>query len=178
MRKVFLAAVAMLPLAGPAMALPDDACQAEWNRADANRDGVLTAEEARPYLTSMATPPANGQITAKSFMDDCKADRIKLAGTSGSAAPSVSPGATQLGTSQPAPARPATGQTAATDAGAPLSGANSFTEEQARDRIAKAGYASVSALKKDDQGVWRGTASKDGHQVNVAVDYRGNVVTQ
>ena len=33
----------------------------------------------------------------------------------------------------------------------------------------------VSALRKDDQGIWRGTAMKDGKQVNVAVDFRGNI---
>lgn len=65
-----------------------------------------------------------------------------------------------------------------TDMKPPLAGANSFTEEQARDRIAKAGFADVKALKKDDQGVWRGEASKSGAQVSVALDYRGNVVQQ
>ena len=34
----------------------------------------------------------------------------------------------------------------------------------------------VSALTKDDQGIWRGTATKDGKHVKVAVDYKGNVV--
>lgn len=65
-----------------------------------------------------------------------------------------------------------------TDMKPPLAGANSFTEEQARDRIAKAGFADVKALKKDDQGVWRGEASKSGAAVHVALDYRGNVVQQ
>lgn len=60
----------------------------------------------------------------------------------------------------------------------PLAGANSFTEAQARDRISKAGFEDVKELKKDDQGVWRGQASKSGQQVGVALDYRGNVVQQ
>jgi periplasmic protein CpxP/Spy len=60
----------------------------------------------------------------------------------------------------------------------PLSGANSFTEGQARDRITKAGFEDVQTLKKDDQGVWRGQAKKSGQQVNVGLDYRGNVVQQ
>ncbi len=45
----------------------------------------------------------------------------------------------------------------------PLPGANSFTENQARERIAKAGFEDVQGLKKDDQGVWRGQAKKSGH---------------
>lgn len=60
----------------------------------------------------------------------------------------------------------------------PLAGANSFTEAQARDRISKAGFQDVKELKKDEQGIWRGQASKSGQQVGVALDFRGNVVQQ
>jgi len=60
--------------------------------------------------------------------------------------------------------------------GAPVAGANSFTESQAKARIEANGYTNVSALKKDDQSIWRGTATKGGKQVSVALDYQGNVV--
>ena len=60
---------------------------------------------------------------------------------------------------------------------APAEGANSFTEDQARGRLAKAGYSSVSELKKDDNGVWRGSATKAGKKVQVGLDYKGNVTT-
>ena len=56
-------------------------------------------------------------------------------------------------------------------------GRNSFTEAQARGRIAKDGYTSVSKLNKNDNGVWQGTAMKAGAKVNVALDYKGNVTT-
>lgn len=62
------------------------------------------------------------------------------------------------------------------NATAPVEGANSFTEDQARERIVEAGYADVAGLKLDDKGVWRGTAMKDGKTVNVALDYQGNIV--
>lgn len=62
------------------------------------------------------------------------------------------------------------------DAGAPLEGANSFTEAQAKQRAADAGYTAVSTLVKDDRGVWRGTAMKAGKSASIAVDYKGNVV--
>jgi Peptidase propeptide and YPEB domain len=63
------------------------------------------------------------------------------------------------------------------ESGAPLKGANSFTEGQARDRAVAHGYANVSGLKKDDDGIWRGQASaEDGKPVEIAVDYKGNVV--
>jgi hypothetical protein len=64
------------------------------------------------------------------------------------------------------------------DTKAPEAGANSFTEAQAKDRIEKAGFSQVTGLKKDDQGIWRASASKGGAQVNVSVDFRGNVTTQ
>ena len=67
--------------------------------------------------------------------------------------------------------------TAAVEAGAPFEGANSFTEGQAQDRILAAGFSNVSSLAKDDKGVWRGTAQANGKSVNVAVDYKGNVVS-
>ena len=70
--------------------------------------------------------------------------------------PSASP---QTGTQQP-----------------PIAGANSFTEAQAQDRIEKAGFTEVKGLKKDDQGIWRGSAMQSGKQVNVALDFQGNVV--
>ena len=70
----------------------------------------------------------------------------------------------------------ADGDTAASSDAPPLSGANSFTETQARSRIEEGGFADVSGLKKDDHGIWRGTAMKDGKSVNVALDFKGNVV--
>ncbi len=54
-------------------------------------------------------------------------------------------------------------------------GRNSFTEAQARGRIAKGGYTGVSKLVKNQNGVWQGTAMKGGAKVNVALDYKGNV---
>ena len=56
-------------------------------------------------------------------------------------------------------------------------GRNSFTESQAQGRIAKAGYTDVSKLVKNRNGVWQGSAMKDGAKVNVALDYKGNVTT-
>lgn len=58
---------------------------------------------------------------------------------------------------------------------APVEGANSFTEGQARARIEKEGYSKVGGLKMDAKGVWRGTATKGGKQVRVSVDFQGNV---
>lgn len=57
----------------------------------------------------------------------------------------------------------------------PVAGANSFTEGQAKSKIEQAGYTNVTALKKDDNGVWRGKASKGGSSTNVSLDFQGNV---
>jgi len=37
---------------------------------------------------------------------------------------------------------------------------------------------SVSDLKKDGDGIWRASAMQDGKAVQVAIDYKGNVVSQ
>ena len=59
---------------------------------------------------------------------------------------------------------------------APVKGRNSYTEGEAKSRIEKLGFVNVSDLKKDDNGVWRGRAMKDGRQVEVSLDFQGNVV--
>lgn len=58
---------------------------------------------------------------------------------------------------------------------APMPGANSFTEGQARSRIEDAGFADVTELRKDEEGIWRGRASRGGTSQEVALDYRGNL---
>ena len=62
--------------------------------------------------------------------------------------------------------------------GAPVAGANSFTEGQAKWRIESKGYTNVSALKKDEKGVWRGTAMNNGKSVGVSLDFEGNIVAK
>jgi periplasmic protein CpxP/Spy len=56
-------------------------------------------------------------------------------------------------------------------------GANSFTEAQARSRLRDNGYSQVSALKKDQNGIWRGSAEKSGTSVHVSVDYKGHIAS-
>jgi putative membrane protein len=58
---------------------------------------------------------------------------------------------------------------------APVPGANSFTESQARSRIEGAGFANVTGLHKDDQGVWRGRGTRSGAAADVSLDFQGNV---
>ena len=63
------------------------------------------------------------------------------------------------------------------EAGAPIKGANSFTEAQAKDR-ARRRVSHRLRLDKDGDGIWRGTAMKGGKADEVAVDFKGNVVSQ
>jgi protein CpxP len=58
------------------------------------------------------------------------------------------------------------------------SGANSFTEGQARSRLEAQGFSNVAELRKDDQGIWRGKAMRNGQSVTVAIDYKGTVQAQ
>ncbi|MEG3166104.1 hypothetical protein U1701_16025 [Sphingomonas sp. PB2P19] len=73
---------------------------------------------------------------------------------------------------------PAVKDSDAAHVAAPASGANSFSQDQARGRITKAGYRAVSTLAKDKDGVWRGTAMRGGKKVHVGLDYKGNVTTR
>src|SRR3954463_11785485 len=57
----------------------------------------------------------------------------------------------------------------------PVKGANSFTRMEAQKQIEAKGYTHVAGLTKDQQGVWRGTAEKNGQTGPVTVDYQGNV---
>jgi hypothetical protein len=61
------------------------------------------------------------------------------------------------------------------NAAAPVAGANSFTETEARNRLQTHGYTDVAALVKDDQSIWRSKAMKDGKSVNAALDFQGNI---
>ena len=61
---------------------------------------------------------------------------------------------------------------------APVAGANSFTKGEAQSRIEAKGFTDVTDLQKDDKGVWRAHATRDGRTVTVSLDYQGNVVTQ
>jgi hypothetical protein len=90
---------------------------------------------------------------------------------------------TRTGTTTTTPRAESTPPAATMDSGtrtseAPAAGANSFTEGQARNRIEAAGFTGVDGLQKDDQGIWRGRAQRNGQQVSVALDFQGNVSTR
>ena len=74
-----------------------------------------------------------------------------------------------------APMNPAVDTRDTSEQAALTPGANSFTEGQAKSAIEKAGYGNVTELKKDDNGVWRGKASKSGVTSSISVDFQGNV---
>jgi hypothetical protein len=63
------------------------------------------------------------------------------------------------------------------NANTPSKGANSFTMGEAKSRIEKNGFSNVTGLAKDNDGIWRGQASKAGTAVAVWLDYKGNVGT-
>lgn len=65
---------------------------------------------------------------------------------------------------------------AGVDDHAPLEGANSFTQDQVAGRLTDNGFTEIAGLTLDDKGIWRGTAKYQNQTVDVAVDYRGNIV--
>lgn len=83
---------------------------------------------------------------------------------------------TRPNTDRPDAAKPST--TGAASSAKLEEGANSFTEAQVRKRLEDAGYKEPKDLKKDDKGIWRGTAMMNGKAVSVGVDFKGNVAVQ
>lgn len=124
-------------------------CAAQWKSADGNTDGVLIGPEADRYL---AYYRVRAQVTP---VDGRITQQEFMKSCESDVFMAKAP-----------------------EAGAPLKGANSFTEQQAKDRIVAAGLTSVSSLAKDGDGIWRGNAMKDGKNAKVAVDFKGNVVVQ
>lgn len=124
-------------------------CAAQWNSADGNGDGVLVGPEANRYL-------AYYRVGAQTEPAD---GRITQAAFMQACRNNVF-------------------MAKAPEADAPLKGANSFTEAQAKDRVLAAGLTSVSSLVKDGDGIWHGTAMKDSKAVKLAVDFKGNVVIE
>ncbi|WP_421996654.1 PepSY domain-containing protein [Reyranella sp.] len=144
-----VAAAMCVGLSSTAWASSDEHCAAEWKSADGNGDGELVGPEAERYL-------AYYRVRAQ-----------------------VEPVQGRIGREEFMRAcRNDVFMAKAPDDGAPLKGANSFTEEQAKDRAKAAGYSSIASLKKDGDGVWRGNGMKDGKATDIAVDYKGNVVAQ
>jgi hypothetical protein len=76
---------------------------------------------------------------------------------------------------QQGPQNPAVKSMDQNNSTAPVAGANSFTKTEAMKQIEAKGYTHVAKLKKDENGVWRGMAMKDGHSGPISVYYQGNV---
>lgn len=149
MRKGFALAVAAASIvATPALAATDAECRDMWTKADSDKDGKLTGMEGVRYIAFMRIN-----------------DRMLV--TEGTVTQAEFMEACKADTYKPRQ----------NDAGAPLKGANSFTEAQARDRATAQGVTNVATMKKDDDGIWRGAGTSEGKQVQIAVDYKGNVVT-
>jgi hypothetical protein len=77
--------------------------------------------------------------------------------------------------SQDGPQNPAVKGVHENNSSIPVAGANSFTKSEAKAHIVAKGYTHVTGLKKGKDGVWRGTASKDGVAGPISLDYQGNV---
>ena len=150
MKKLAIAAgaLALLLTSNVASAMTDADCATAWKAADTKSQGVITETQGRRYFAAMRV--AQKPVPADGMSQAAFMENCKAGLFDASAK----------------------------DAGAPLSGANSFTESQAKDRIMATGLSDVSALKKDDKGVWRGTATDGSKKTNVAVDYKGNVVAE
>jgi hypothetical protein len=143
---VVFASIALFLSGGDAYTTSKEHCAAAWASADADGDGFLTRHEAAHYLAMVG---AGDKSIADGRLSQSDFMRYCQAGL--------------FDRLNQIPA-------------APLKGANSFTEAEARERILGRSYRNVSTLQKDADGIWRGTAELNGIQIEVAVDYKGNVV--
>jgi putative membrane protein len=57
----------------------------------------------------------------------------------------------------------------------PIDPATILTEEQARDRLAAAGYTAIGTIDRDADGIWRTTAMKGDNMMSVAVTKGGAI---
>jgi hypothetical protein len=135
-------------LPATASAMSETDCAAEWKSADGNSDGVLVGPEADRYLAYYRVRAHVTPVDGRITRQDF------MTACQNDIFMAKAP-----------------------EPGAPLKGANSFTEGQAKDRAAAWGVTDVAGLKKDDDGIWRGAGMKDGKNVQIAVDYKGNVVS-
>ncbi len=143
-----IATAASLSLAPASFAMTDAECTTAFTTADTNKDGMLTVDEGGGRYHAAV------RVGGKTIADDklSQADYMTHC-------------------------KAGLFSARANDVGAPLKGANSFTETQAQDRAIAYGMSAVAGLKKDADGIWRGTAQSNGKQVSVAIDFKGNVVT-
>ena len=151
-RTISLIAVAAIGMAiwAPVWAASDAECQDMWKKADANADGVLSDKESVRYVALM-------RVGDRTIATEGRISQAEFMD------------ACKADVYAPRKA----------EEGAPLKGANSFTEGQAKDRaMAHGDVDTVSGFKKDDDGIWRGSGTRGDKTVEIAVDYKGNVVTK
>jgi hypothetical protein len=82
------------------------------------------------------------------------------------------------GPTQSAPPAPAARSAPTGPAGATANTAAITNENQAKAKIESSGFSNVTALTKDNSGIWHASAMKDGMSVKVALDAQGNVKTE
>lgn len=182
-----------LALLGTVAALPALA-QTSPATPDRSRPPAATEGSTRSGGPSVTPPAANAGQGNEPRADSVRPDRPNQGATAGQgvgntpaqsqrSGSATTPGTTSGATSGATTTGPRStegGQSAVrtddgTRTGSLESGANSFTEGQARSRIEAAGFTNLEGLRKDDNGIWRGRATRGGQQVEVGLDYRGNV---
>ena len=140
---------------------------------------VATLLVGAPAIAQTATAPGTAPTTAAPM----GGTNAPMGGTTGGVTGSTAPGIT---TNTPAQRSQANTDSATSPAvttsnanrktsAAPVKGRNSFTMNEARRRIEAGGFSQVTGLKKDQDGIWRGTGMRNGASVPVYCDYQGNV---
>ena len=126
-----------------------------------------------PAIAQPATSPSTAPTT------NAPLGGTTSGGATGSTLPGVSTNTpaqrSQDNTTTASPPSVTTSNANKKTAAAPVKGRNSFTMNEARRRIEAGGFTQVTGLKKDQDGIWRGTGMRGGASVPVYCDYQGNV---
>ena len=148
LRTILLAAVAAAALSG---------CNSR-QAADATTSAANTADAARTAAADAASSAGNAASDVASTGGDNTNGPV-VAAPSGPGNP-------------PVDTTPTTGDTGQ------ASGASSFTEGQARGALERAGYSNITGLTQNAQGQWEATATHEGRERHVSIDYRGSITNR
>jgi len=174
---------------------PGIASQPAMERQGQNQLGLEQNRSTQGITLQPGAPNQGGALTAPGAQQSSQGGQPTGPGQTGTSRDQVNiaPNGADPTAGATAPAQPAQGSGERRDAtppavttqhteprtaAAPVAGANSFTENQARARMADAGFNDVQSLQLDNQGIWRGRAIRNGQPTGVALDFQGNVTAQ
>jgi hypothetical protein len=151
--RALVVSVALVAMAGGAMAESDAECLARWKAADLNANGTFeVATDSADYAAALSSE--DGDTDRNRFLTLCKQGQFA---------------------SIAKPDNPAAGR----DMGkGDLTGGPPLSKAAALKKLEALGYRDVKDLALDAEGIWRGSVNVHGKMLSVAIDPQGDVVSR